>query len=107
MCKINTIKLVEMRKSAGMTQDELAKKVGISRSTINQYENGKAEPSEKNIINICNYFNITKDDLEMHDVGYDFLNRMGNLDNRLRNREGFVRYSDPRETENGLQNIEP
>ena len=38
MCKINTIKLVEMRKSAGMTQDELAKKVGISRSTINQYE---------------------------------------------------------------------
>ena len=99
MCKINTSKLVEMRKNAGMTQEELANKVGISRSTINQYENGKAEPSEKNIINICNYFNITKDDLEMHDVGYDFLNRMGNLENRLRNREGFVRYSDPRETE--------
>lgn len=31
MCKINTIKLVEMRKSAGMTQDELAKKVGIKK----------------------------------------------------------------------------
>ena len=99
MCKINTNKLVEMRKNAGMTQEELAKKVGVSKSTINMYENGRTEPSEKNIINICNYFNITKDDLEMHNVGYDFLNRIGNLENKLRNKEGFVRYSDPRETE--------
>ncbi len=99
MCKINTNKLVEMRKNAGMTQEELAKKVGVSKWTINMYENGKTEPSEKNIINICNYFNITKDDLEMHDVGYDFLNRIGDLENKLRNKEGFVRYSDPRETE--------
>ncbi len=99
MCKINTNKLVEMRKNAGMTQEELANKVGISRSTINQYENGKAEPSEKNIINICNYFNITKDDLEMHDVGYDFLNRRSDFEDKLRKKEGFVRYSDPRETE--------
>jgi DNA-binding XRE family transcriptional regulator len=99
MCKINTNKLIEMRKNAGMTQEELANKVGISRSTINQYENGKVEPSEKNIINICNYFNITKDDLEMHDVGYDFLNRRSDFEDKLRKKEGFVRYSDPRETE--------
>ena len=33
-------KLIELRKSRGMTQDELAKALKVARSTIGNYEKG-------------------------------------------------------------------
>ena len=35
----------ERRKQLGMSQDELAKKCGVSRQTINAIENNKYDPS--------------------------------------------------------------
>lgn len=34
-----------LRSSAGLTQEELAKRVGVSRQTITSIENGKMQPS--------------------------------------------------------------
>ena len=34
MCKINGVKLTEMRKKAGMSQKTLAKKIGVSAKAI-------------------------------------------------------------------------
>ena len=39
-------RLAAQRKILGMTQEEAAKKIGISRSTLSKYELGKLNPSE-------------------------------------------------------------
>lgn len=45
MCKINGKKLGELRTKAGVSQKELAKELGMSVSTVQNYEYGKSEPS--------------------------------------------------------------
>lgn len=39
-------KIKELRQSKGLTQAELAKKVGISNQAIHYYENDKREPKD-------------------------------------------------------------
>lgn len=49
MCKINGVKLTEMREKAGMSQNALAKKLGVAESTISNYETGRSNPSEEKV----------------------------------------------------------
>lgn len=46
MCKINGVKLTEMRKKAGMSQKTLAKQIGVAESTISNYETGRTDPTD-------------------------------------------------------------
>lgn len=69
MCKINGVKLTEMREKAGMSQNALAKKLGVAESTISNYETGRSNPSEEKVDKICFILKIHKDDIEIHDVG--------------------------------------
>ncbi len=50
-----------LRKSKGMTQEELAKALGTSRSAIGMYENGKREPAFEMEEKIADYFNVSLD----------------------------------------------
>ena len=99
MCKINGKKLAEVRTNAGISQENLAKKVGVARSTINNYERGKANPSDSTVDKICFILKIDKENIEIHDVGYDFLSGSSKTIDKVRSRKGFVRYSTPTETE--------
>lgn len=47
---MNAEKLKELRTKAGFTQEELAKKLNITRKTINSYENGSSIPDHLDII---------------------------------------------------------
>ena len=51
----------QLRIAAGLTQDELAKKTGISRSTIGMYETGKREPSYDVLDQLADFFNVDAD----------------------------------------------
>ena len=53
--------LKELRKSRGLTQDELAKIFKVSRSTIGMYENGSREPDYETLELIADYFNVDID----------------------------------------------
>lgn len=53
--------LKELRLSKGITQVELAKQLGISRSTIGMYESGSREPDFETLELIADYFNIDTD----------------------------------------------
>ena len=99
MCKINGKKLGELRSNAGVSREELAKEIGLSKSSVYNYESGKSEPTEETMDKICLVLNISKDDIKVHDVGYSFLDQMSKTVNQLRNKKGFVRYSTPSETE--------
>lgn len=99
MCKINGKKLGEIRKNAGMSQRELAKQLGVSPSAISHYEKGDANPSDETLEKICVLLKITKDDVEIKNLGYSFLDQISKTANNARNRKGFVHYLNPEETE--------
>ncbi len=50
--------LIYLRKRAGLTQAELAKKIGVSRSTIGNYEKGIREPDFETLEKIADFFNV-------------------------------------------------
>ena len=50
-----------MRKSLGLTQADLAKKIGITKQAITTYETGRREPSFRNLIGLSRVLNVTID----------------------------------------------
>ena len=53
--------LKELRKSYNLTQDGLAKKLKISRSTVGMYEKGAREPDFETLELIADFFNVDTD----------------------------------------------
>ena len=47
-----------LRVKIGLTQQQMADKLGLSRSTIGMYENGEREPSFEILENIADLFNV-------------------------------------------------
>ncbi len=52
----------------GMTQEELAEKLGVSRQTISKYELDMAYPELEKVIELCNLFSCTMDQLVREDI---------------------------------------
>lgn len=56
-------KLQELRKSRGLTQEELAEVLYVSRTAISKWESGRGYPSIDSLKEISNYFSVTIDEL--------------------------------------------
>ena len=56
-------KLVELRKSKGLTQEELAEALFVSRTAISKWESGRGYPSIDSLKEISRYFSVTIDEL--------------------------------------------
>ena len=56
-------KIRELRLKAGLTQGELAEKVGYDRTTIVKWENGSKEPLASTVKAIANVLNVTVSEL--------------------------------------------
>lgn len=56
-------KLQELRKSRGLTQEELAEALFVSRTAISKWESGRGYPSIDSLKQISNYFSISIDEL--------------------------------------------
>ena len=56
-------KIKEFREKAGLTQADLAEKVGVRRETIVHLENGKYNPSLKLAMDIAKVFDVTVEEL--------------------------------------------
>lgn len=52
-------RLQELRKDKGLTQKELADKLGFSERTVGAYEMGKSKPSYDRLIQLCEYLNVS------------------------------------------------
>jgi DNA-binding XRE family transcriptional regulator len=61
--KINTNELIAKRQNMGLTQDELAKKVGCNQQHISDIENGKKSPSIYLLSKLAQVFECMIDDL--------------------------------------------
>ncbi|MCM1063369.1 MAG: helix-turn-helix domain-containing protein [Eubacterium sp.] len=56
-------KLKEIRKKEGISQEQLAEKIGVSRQAITKWETGKGLPDVENMVIIAEIFKTTIDEL--------------------------------------------
>lgn len=56
-------RLYEMRKSKGLSQENVAESLGVTRQTISKWETDQTTPDFDKIIPLCELYNITTDEL--------------------------------------------
>lgn len=62
-----------LREFHEMNQEDLAQKIGVSRSNLSYYETSKSEPTLTPLIKISEVFDITIDDLIFKELNIDLL----------------------------------
>lgn len=63
--------LYQLRRSAKLSQEQLAEKVGVSRQSISKWENSESYPEMDNIMKLCKIFHCKINNL-VHDDIQDF-----------------------------------
>lgn len=65
-------KLIELRKSKGLSQDELGSALGVSRQTISKWELAQSYPDFQRLVLLSDYFGQSLDvlvkDIDVQDV---------------------------------------
>ena len=56
-------KLKEYRNKLGLTQEKVAKSLGLSTQTYQNYELGRREPDNNTLIKLAEFYNISLDEL--------------------------------------------
>ena len=56
-------KITHLRIVSGISQDELSKKLGVSRQSLSKWENDETQPQLDNIKQLCELFKISADEL--------------------------------------------
>ena len=56
-------KLFELRKKLGLSQEELAEKLNVSRQAISKWERGESLPDTDNLITISKLYDVSLDEL--------------------------------------------
>ena len=61
-------RLQMLRRSHGITQEEFAQQLNVSRQAVSKWESSKGYPEVEKILYICNYFSVTMDELFLDEV---------------------------------------
>ena len=54
-------RIKELRLTLNLTQDAFAKRLGVKRNTVGNYETGNRVPSDQSIFSICREFNVNEE----------------------------------------------
>lgn len=61
-------RLMKLRKAAGLSQEEVADKLELTRQTVSKWETGQSSPDLDKVLPLCELYNITPDEL-LHEGG--------------------------------------
>lgn len=61
MIELLNKKIKELREADGLSQKELAEKLGIAKNTLSQYEHNKSNPSLEVIVQLSAFFDVSVD----------------------------------------------
>ena len=61
-------RLTKLRKLAGLSQEEVAEKLEVTRQTVSKWETGQSSPDLDKVLPLCGLYNVTPDEL-LHDGG--------------------------------------
>jgi transcriptional regulator with XRE-family HTH domain len=56
-------KLIQLRKSRGMSQEDLAEHLDVSRQAVSRWEQGSTLPDIPNLRKLCDLFQVSADEL--------------------------------------------
>ena len=56
-------RLVQLRKKNGLSQEELADKLGLSRQAVSKWERAEASPDTDNLICLAKLYGVSLDEL--------------------------------------------
>lgn len=56
-------KIYELRKKAGLSQEELGFMLNVTRQTVSKWETGQSLPEIDKVNSLCDYFQISADEL--------------------------------------------
>lgn len=73
-------KLFELRKKKGLSQEELASQVGVTRQTISNWELGETEPKPSELKTLSKIFQVSIDELLNNDVQDIMLKSVSNTE---------------------------
>ena len=54
-------RLYQLRRQAGLSQEELANIMDVSRQAVQKWESGASKPDMDNLTALADYFNVTLD----------------------------------------------
>ena len=89
-------KLYTLRKKSGLSQEQLAEQLHVSRQAISKWESGTSSPESDKLIAISQYFNVSLDYLmkEDNDQSKDTLQteqrKSAQMGNRTQRSVGFI-----------------
>lgn len=67
--------IAKLRKTVGMTQEQLAEKCDVSRQAVTKCESGESEPAITKLIKLSDVFDLSIDALIMGNSSELFFNR--------------------------------
>lgn len=73
-------KIMELRKKNGMSQEELAEKLGVARQTISKWELGETSPDLKQSKEISRIFDVSLDELVSNDIQHILIDKASNTE---------------------------
>ena len=73
-------KMVELRKKMGLSQEELAEKVGVARQTISKWELGDSSPDLLQAKELSKIFKVSLDELVGNDIENILVNKISNTE---------------------------
>ena len=77
-------KLVELRKKTGLSQEELAEKLNVTRQTISKWELNETSPNISQAKEISKLFNVSLDELTHNNISDILINKMNKNDKSLK-----------------------
>ena len=58
------ITLKAARVNADFTQEEVERRLGISKRTLIRWENGETQPKESSLLALCHLYGVTPEDIK-------------------------------------------
>ena len=56
-------KLQQLRRDSGITQEQFAQQLNVSRQAVSKWESSRGYPELEKILYICNHYHVTMDEL--------------------------------------------
>ncbi len=82
-------KITTLRNAMGMSQEALADKLLVSRQAVSKWEMDQAQPQVDNVLQICELFNISTDELLYDEISIDRPKKGAPVKNKYFGTDGF------------------
>ena len=80
-------KIYQLRSAAGISQEQLAEKIAVSRQAVSKWEMDQALPQIDKVLLLCSLFNVSADELLKDKISIDVNNE--NKKNKYFGTDGF------------------